>query len=114
MDTVIKIKLVILLIVVLTLNSCISNLNLVDYDDLYFREQNRNYSVRRNLSYDNFIYSPYGYWNDWGWNRPLYYNQPRTIIVVPKIQETPNYGKRPSREGSGSTYPNSNSRRGRN
>jgi hypothetical protein len=71
--------------------------------------------IRRESQGGHVYFTPnYGYYG-WGYSYgyPYQYYQSRTIIIVPNNQETPNYGKRPSREEYRFDNRNSN-RRGRN
>jgi len=111
-----KTIILILLLFILSI-SCVTTNHIVDNDDLYFSEGNRNSTaVRPNYRY---IQPSPNYYDDywfWRWNSPFYNNwqRPNVIIVQPKPEPRLRYDKRPDREGNGGIAVPLPRRRGRN
>jgi hypothetical protein len=105
-----------ILLLLLTLTSCISATGIVDYDDLYYNSNQRRLNVTTGYYWDdNLSIRPNYFWNNNlypGFN-PYLYNQPRTIIIVPQKENNVTYGKRPTREGNINPNNKSYSLRGR-
>lgn len=92
----------IILITSIIFSSCSTYLGLNTYsDDLYFSPNDRTYYPYRNYGYWNYnnnFYNPFNYnYFGFGYQYPQYFSSPKTIIIVPKKESVPNYGKRPDR-----------------
>jgi len=98
--------LLLLLLLLLIATSCSVYTGVYDPDPLYSRRSYIGPAIPQPRYWDP---NPYWGWSGYGYLNPGLYRE-RVIIIQPK--ETPNYGKRPSREG-GNYNPNFRPERGR-